>query len=83
MKESFNGWIISKINKLMKNHEGMNVEETTYGFDCVTSVITDSFGYRYEIQVKTLGRLGNQIENIESNPYYDDTLLQKTVKAHE
>jgi len=80
-KTTFNGWIMDKITRLLKNHEGMENYATEYTLDGIKTIVTDSFGYRYEIQVKTLGRLGADIEIAKENPYYADAVLQKSIKT--
>jgi len=82
-KTTFNGWIMEKITRLLKNHEGMETCESEYTLDGIKTIVTDSFGYRYEIQVKALGRLGANIENLKENPYYADAVLQKSIKTQE
>lgn len=74
---------MEKITRLLKNHEGMQSYDTEYTLEGIKTIVTDSFGYRYEIQVKTLGRLGADIEITKENPYYADVILQKSIKTQE
>jgi hypothetical protein len=44
----------------------------------LTTTITDTFGYRYEIEVRCIGRLsaGNVEKIMEINPYLADDILE-------
>lgn len=54
---TFNGWILSKINTYLKISEGCTIETSNYTNDGARTIVQDSFGFRYEIQIKTLGRI--------------------------
>jgi len=81
-KTTFNGWILNKILSLLKKHEGVTPYGSEYYSEGARGYIVDAFGYRYEIQVIAVGRLQNY-ENLEENPYYADTILQKSIKTQE
>ena len=51
--------------------------------DGIQAVVQDTFGYRYQIDIKTLSRLGDRIENLEDNPYLLDAALQKSIKSQD
>lgn len=54
---TFNGWLIEKISGYLKSREGCTIEATEYTEDGARSIVRDSLGYRYEVNVKTLGRI--------------------------
>lgn len=49
-------WIMSKLLNYLNNHEGCTVQDNIKSSDAVRAVITDSLGFKYEIQVKCIGR---------------------------
>lgn len=55
--KSFNGWVMSKIMSYLSAKEGMQTEIAHYTGDGMRCIIQDSMGFRYEIIVKTIGRI--------------------------
>lgn len=62
---SFNGWIISKILNYLLCNEGCITGKANYTGEGVRAEVTDAFGFRYEIQVKTIGRVLNLEEKAQ------------------
>jgi len=55
-KTTFNGLLIAKIIGYLTSREGCSNSNTEYTSDGVRTVIQDAMGFRYEVQVKTIGR---------------------------
>jgi hypothetical protein len=72
---------MTKIANFLKNKEGCEVIQQNYTINGIQAVIQDSFGYRYEINIRTLSRLGSNIEDTTNNPYLLDAALQKSIKS--
>lgn len=54
-----NQWLFEKIINYLSQHEGCETipdEQEAQGH-VIRTIVQDSFGFRYEIRVKTLGRL--------------------------
>jgi hypothetical protein len=60
---TFNAWVLTKITSYLSTSEGFIVEESTYTASGIKSVIRDTFGYRYEVHVKTLSRLTDYLQD--------------------
>jgi len=54
---TFNGWLISKLTGFLNVREGFTIEATEYTEGGAVSTVRDSLGFRYEVRVKTLGRI--------------------------
>ncbi len=55
-----NHWMMDKISIFLTNHEGCAHREIkAKGSDSVKMIIRDSFGYIYELDLKTLGRVSS------------------------
>lgn len=52
-----NLWIANKLGSYMSAKEGCQIETVSYTHTGAQVIITDAFGYRYEIHVETLGRV--------------------------
>ena len=50
-------WIFAKILTHLTNHEGITELETIRTSDQLRSTIQDALGFRYEVQIKCLGRI--------------------------
>lgn len=48
----------------LKNHEGCTINDPTKTSDSLRSIVQDSLGFRYEVQIKCLGRI-QHVETIE------------------
>jgi hypothetical protein len=59
----FTLWIMAKLLNYMKNHEGCTVVDNIKASDSAKAIIVDSLGFRYEVQLKCIGRLYNNIED--------------------
>lgn len=58
MSNSTSSWIMAKLVLFLTNREGCKRQEEPETHGLVSSVIvTDAFGYQYEIRVRTLGRV--------------------------
>lgn len=55
-----NKWILEKISNNLKNREGCTVNELGYTNEGAKTVITDSLGFIYEINIKTIGRIQHE-----------------------
>ncbi len=64
--KSFNGWLMSRILIALGANEGYTVESTSYFNNGMRSVVVDSFGFRQEIQVKTLSNISDNLEGIHA-----------------
>lgn len=54
---TFNGWLTSKILMYLNKHEGVDTLEVEYGADGIKTNVKDSFGFIYEITIKTVNRM--------------------------
>lgn len=63
---SFHGYLLGKILTYLKT-QGCQAELSTYTLDGVKSTIQDDFGFRYEIQIKTIGRVPDNLEGSNAN----------------
>ena len=61
-------WIFSKIIGYLTDREGytFNSEDTNEGVNSIRAIVQDSFGFRYELQVKVLGRIQDSEPNLGS-----------------
>ena len=50
-------WIFAKIMTHLTNHEGCTGLDTTRTSNEIRATVQDSLGFRYEIQVKCVGRI--------------------------
>lgn len=57
-------WLFSKVMIHLTLHEGCTGLQTTKTSNEIKSVIQDSLGFRYEVQIKCLGRI-QHVESIE------------------
>jgi len=60
---NFNDWMLSKIASYMRDKEGCHVETiepTKYGSRVI---LQDSFGFRYEVKIETLGRVADAAQS--------------------
>ena len=56
MKTPMNDWLLIKILSNLVAHDGFIIEKSDYTIEGMKAVVKDAFGYRYEINVSTLGR---------------------------
>lgn len=54
---AFNGRLLFKIGAFLRSREGFIVEEQEYTDTGARTTVQDSMGFRYEVTVKTLGRI--------------------------
>lgn len=59
----FNKWILDKILNTLSIKEGCVVNDFNYTADGAKTVIMDSFGFIYEINIKTVGRVRHEQPN--------------------
>jgi len=71
---SFNGWVISKMVAYLTGKEGFSMETFNYTWAGAQVVVKDAFGFRYEINIKTLSRVNNAP---------NDTELMETINNRE
>ena len=66
-------WLFAKVMLHLKNHEGCSVQEPIKTSDSLRATIQDSLGFRYEVQIKCLGRIQNveTVEKLDSNAKYN------------
>lgn len=53
----FNKWILAKVNNYLETKEGCVIQQTGYTVDGAKTIVHDSFGFAYEIHIKTIGRV--------------------------
>ncbi len=56
MKASFNSWIMGKILQYLTGREGFTSVKSEYSADGYRAVVEDAFGFRYELEIKAVGR---------------------------
>lgn len=66
---TFNGWLLNKISSYLSSKEGFTIETSSYMQDGIRTIVQDSFGFRYELQVKTLGRIQNHSNSNDLEVY--------------
>lgn len=59
-KTPFNKWIVDKILSYLASKEGCVIEDSIYTQKGMKAVVMDTFGFRYEIEIKTLSRLNDE-----------------------
>lgn len=64
-KTPFNKWILSKVIQFLSVKEGCVIQESRYTKKGAKTILTDSFGFMYEIHIKTIGRTSNHEHGIE------------------
>lgn len=57
-----NNWLLSKITAYLATKQGCVIEDQEYTYSGIKAIVRDSFGYRYEIHVKTLSRLTDHLQ---------------------
>jgi hypothetical protein len=55
----FNNWVLTKIITYLQTREGVHVQHTEYTDEGARTVFNDSFGFTYEINIRTIGRTQN------------------------
>lgn len=76
--KSFNDWLLNKITTYLATSEGCTVEQSQYTQSGIGAIIQDSFGFRYEVHVKVLGRItDNQESKYEPIQKTNDTVSFK------
>lgn len=60
--KTFNDWLLSKIINYLTTKEGCSLETSLSTNGTIKTIVTDTFGFRYEIQVKQLSRLQDMQE---------------------
>lgn len=65
---ALNQWILTKISTFLVNKEGCLIEASDRhpSSDSARVVVQDAFGFRYEVHIKTLGRLQNTEGDMEA-----------------
>lgn len=71
----FNLWILKKINSYLEIREGCKVVSTNYTLDGAKTIMQDTFGFQYEVHVKTTGRCQN--DSKEMDKYLKDLVTNK------
>lgn len=64
-KTTFNSWVLTKILNYLATSEGCCTENLEYTTEGMKSIIRDSFGYRYEINIRTLSRIDDASRNTD------------------
>lgn len=64
-KTPFNKWILFKVIQFLSVREGCTIHESKYTQKGAKTILTDSFGFMYEIRIKTIGRSTNHDQGIE------------------
>ena len=60
-------WILTKVSDYLEVHEGCTVLEVGSQVESAKIVLHDSFGFKYEIEVKLLGRINfDAVDQAES-----------------
>lgn len=65
---TFNNWILTKVTQYLKLAEGCDIKLTEYTSEGARTVLQDSFGFTYEINIRTLGRSHITPLAVESKP---------------
>lgn len=64
-KTPFNSWIIGKVASFLSAKEGCVVDPPEYTKDGCKVVVQDAFGYRYELNIKTISRITNDSDGLD------------------
>lgn len=66
-------WLFSKVMLHLKNHEGCQINDPTKTSDSLRAVVQDALGFRYEVQIKCLGRIQhvNEAEKLDLRSKYN------------
>jgi len=70
---TMNGWVMGKVISFLKEKEGFHVERVEYTAQGIRGIIRDTFGFRYEINMETIGRLAD-------SPIVDTEIQQQVVE---
>lgn len=77
---TLNTWILTKITSYLSTREGFIVEESEPTVSGMKSIVRDSLGYRYEVNVKIISRLTDHLQDSnEINRLYP--IITPTLKA--
>lgn len=81
----FNSWILGKLTAYLASKEGCLVEAAEYTKDGMKTVVRDAFGYRYELNIKTLSRVDNNPKDFNENVSFtkDQTIDFLTIRRNE
>lgn len=58
-------WIVDKILTYISDREGCTIEQPVNQAESVTVTFYDSFGYKYEMEIKCVGRVSNHGEGFD------------------
>lgn len=65
--DNITNWILDKVINHLVLREGCSKEPLTLARnEASVAVVTDSLGFRYEIQIKCVGRLKNSVEDADT-----------------
>lgn len=66
-KTPFNGRMLAKIGSFLETKEGCQVLDIDYTYAGAKTTIQDSFGFRYELEIKTIGRTQTDPQEYNQN----------------
>ncbi len=58
-----NSWVLTKIISYLATREGFMIEESEHTNSGMKSIVRDSLGHRYEVQVKLISRLTDHLQD--------------------
>lgn len=53
----FNSWVLNKAARHLVSSEGMDLIAFEYTEEGAVAIVQDAFGYRYELNIKTVARV--------------------------
>jgi len=62
-KTPLNKWILEKIVSYLTIKEGCVLNEEEFTHNGMKAVISDAFGYTYEVSIKTIGRVNDDTKD--------------------
>lgn len=80
-KTPFNQWLVSKLVSYLVGKEGFSTETQNFTDEGMKAIVVDTFGFRYEINVKTLSRINDDMKDSHGIAYLktNDTLDISTI----